>query len=95
MKTELVKIENPDAKNLIIGQSHFIKTVEDLHEALVNGVLGIQFGLAFCEDYSEPGIGGKGPIVESFMINNDRGVALPWGMIGGLLPLATDSNISL
>ena len=35
--------------NLILGQSHFIKTVEDLHEALVNAVPGIKFGIAFCE----------------------------------------------
>lgn len=49
MKTELVKISNPDGKNLIFGQSHFIKTVEDLHEAMVNTVPGIKFGLAFCE----------------------------------------------
>ncbi|MEK9143623.1 MAG: adenosine-specific kinase [Patescibacteria group bacterium] len=49
MKTEVVKIYNPDAKNLIFGQSHFIKTVEDLHEALVGTVPGIKFGLAFCE----------------------------------------------
>lgn len=49
MKTDLVKITNPDGKNLIFGQSHFIKTVEDLHEALVGAVPGIKFGLAFCE----------------------------------------------
>lgn len=49
MKTEVVKIENPDAKNFIFGLSHFIKTVEDLHEALVNTVPGIKFGLAFSE----------------------------------------------
>src|SRR3989344_7426128 len=49
MKTEIVKIINPDAKNLIFGQAHFIKTVEDIHEALVNAVPGIKFGLAFCE----------------------------------------------
>jgi len=49
MKTEIVKIKNPDGLNLILGQSHFIKTVEDLHEALVNTVPGIKFGLAFCE----------------------------------------------
>ena len=49
MKTEVIKILNPQAVNLIIGQSHFIKTVEDLHEALVNTVPGIKFGLAFCE----------------------------------------------
>jgi adenosine/AMP kinase len=44
-----VRIEKPEAVNLILGQAHFIKTVEDLHEALVNAVPGIQFGLAFCE----------------------------------------------
>ena len=44
-----VKIEKPDAINFILGQSHFIKTVEDLHEALIGSVPGIQFGLAFCE----------------------------------------------
>lgn len=49
MKTEVITIYNPDAKNLIFGQSHFIKTVEDLHEALVGAVPGIKFGLAFCE----------------------------------------------
>jgi adenosine/AMP kinase len=49
MDINLVKIEKPDAINFILGQSHFIKTVEDLHEALVNTVPGIKFGLAFCE----------------------------------------------
>jgi hypothetical protein len=44
-----VKIENPENLNMILGQSHFIKTVEDLHEALVNTVPGIEFGLAFSE----------------------------------------------
>lgn len=46
----LIPIEKPDPDlNLIFGQSHFIKTVEDLYEALVNTVPGIRFGLAFCE----------------------------------------------
>jgi len=45
----VVRIEKPEAVNLILGQSHFIKTVEDLHEALVGAVPGIKFGLAFCE----------------------------------------------
>ena len=49
MKQDVILITNPDAKNLIFGQSHFIKTVEDIHEALVNAVPGIKFGLAFCE----------------------------------------------
>jgi uncharacterized protein len=49
MELTTVTIEKPDTINFILGQSHFIKTVEDLHEALVNAVPGIQFGLAFCE----------------------------------------------
>ncbi len=49
MELKLVRIEKPDEVNFILGQSHFIKTVEDLHEALVGTVPGISFGLAFCE----------------------------------------------
>ena len=49
MELVLVTIENPDELNFILGQSHFIKTVEDLHETLVQAVPGIKFGLAFCE----------------------------------------------
>jgi len=44
-----IPIEKPADMNFILGQSHFIKTVEDLHEALVNTVPSIRFGLAFCE----------------------------------------------
>ena len=44
-----VSIRVPEGVNLILGQSHFIKTVEDLHETLVTAVPGIRFGLAFCE----------------------------------------------
>jgi len=49
MELSIVKIEKPADVNLILGQSHFIKTVEDIHEALVTAVPGIKFGLAFCE----------------------------------------------
>ena len=49
MDIKNIKIQKPDAINFILGQSHFIKTVEDIHEALVNSVPGIKFGLAFCE----------------------------------------------
>jgi len=49
MELSVVQIEKPETVNLILGQSHFIKTVEDLHEALVCAVPGIKFGLAFCE----------------------------------------------
>ncbi len=49
METSIVRIEKPEAVNFILGQSHFIKTVEDIHETLVTAVPGIKFGLAFCE----------------------------------------------
>lgn len=51
VKFSIIKLERPDdpAVNVILGQSHFIKTVEDMHEALVESVGGIKFGLAFCE----------------------------------------------
>jgi uncharacterized protein len=49
METHVVRVENPDGFNVILGQSHFIKTVDDLHEALVGAVPNIRFGLAFCE----------------------------------------------
>jgi len=47
--TDLVPIDNPDGLNVILGQTHFIKTAEDIHEALVGTVPGIRFGVAFCE----------------------------------------------
>ncbi len=49
MELSVVPIEKPESLNFILGQSHFIKTVEDLHETLVSAVPGIKFGLAFCE----------------------------------------------
>ncbi len=49
MEFQAVRIETPENANVILGQSHFIKTVEDLYEVLVAGVPGAQFGLAFCE----------------------------------------------
>ena len=49
MEFKSVPIENPSQLNFILGHSHFIKTVEDLYEAIVNTVPGAKFGLAFCE----------------------------------------------
>jgi adenosine/AMP kinase len=49
MQLLTVRIDKPDTINFILGQTHFIKTVEDVHEALVGAVPGIKFGLAFCE----------------------------------------------
>jgi adenosine/AMP kinase len=49
MELKIVKIENPGSLNMILGQSHFIKTVEDIYEAIVATVPMAKFGLAFCE----------------------------------------------
>ena len=49
MQLQTIRIDKPESVNFILGQSHFIKTVEDLHEALVGAAPGIEFGLAFCE----------------------------------------------
>jgi adenosine/AMP kinase len=53
MELTTVKIDKPGDINFILGQSHFIKTVEDIHEAMVQAVPGIKFGLAFCESSGE------------------------------------------
>jgi adenosine/AMP kinase len=49
MDMKTVKIKKPEDANIIIGQTHFIKTTEDLYETLVTSVPGIKFGIAFCE----------------------------------------------
>jgi adenosine/AMP kinase len=49
MEIKTVQIEKPEEINFILGQAHFIKTVDDLHEALFSSIPGIKFGLAFCE----------------------------------------------
>lgn len=52
-KTHVVEVPVPENCNVIIGQSHFIKTVEDLYEALVTSSPGLEFGIAFCEASGE------------------------------------------
>ncbi len=49
IELSVIALDKPDDLNVILGQSHFIKTVEDLHEALAGAVPGLRFGLAFCE----------------------------------------------
>jgi len=49
IKLTSIQIEKPEPINFILGQTHFIKSVEDIHETLVTTVPGIKFGLAFCE----------------------------------------------
>src|SRR5690349_8566297 len=68
MELKVVAIEKPDEVNVILGQSHFIKTVEDVHEALVGAVPGIQFGVAFCES--------SGPALVRFSGTDEHLVAL-------------------
>ena len=46
MELQIIKIEKPTDVNIILGQTHFIRSVEDLHEALVTSVPGIRFGVA-------------------------------------------------
>ena len=53
MEIKLLKIDMPKETNMILGTAHFIKTVEDVFEAMVNSVPGIRFGLAFCESSGE------------------------------------------
>jgi len=49
MELSTVRVEKPGDTNFILGQTHFIKSVEDLHEAIFGTVPGIRFGIAFCE----------------------------------------------
>lgn len=49
MKLDIIKLEFPEGTNIILGQAHFIKSVEDLYEALISSSTNIKFGIAFCE----------------------------------------------
>ena len=49
MELKLIPIEKPEEANVIVGMTHFIKSCEDVYEALVTSVPGIKFGFAFCE----------------------------------------------
>jgi adenosine/AMP kinase len=49
MEIKTVRLEVPEGSNIIVGQSHFIKTIEDLYEVLIGGVPAAKFGIAFCE----------------------------------------------
>jgi adenosine/AMP kinase len=64
MELKLVKIEKPEDMNFILGQSHFIKTVEDIHEAIVQTATAMKFGLAFCE--------ASGPCLVRFSGNDEK-----------------------
>ena len=79
MELKVVQIEKPEAVNLILGQSHFIKTVEDLHEALVTSVPGIKFGLAFCESSGSALVRAGGTDDELIALARRNAIALSAG----------------
>ena len=64
MQLTSVKVEFPESANVIIGQTHFIKTVEDVYEAIVGTVPQVKFGIAFCE--------ASGPCLVRVDGNDDR-----------------------
>lgn len=79
MELVIVKIQKPDEVNLILGQSHFIKTVEDLHEALVTAVPKIKFGLAFCESSGPALVRWSGTDSEMIELAKQNALALSAG----------------
>lgn len=68
MEIKVIKIDKPEDMNFILGQSHFIKTVEDIHEAIVTTAPQLKFGLAFCES--------SGPALVRYSGNDDRLIEL-------------------
>lgn len=76
-----VSIEKPEAVNLILGQAHFIKTVEDLHEALAGAMPGIQFGLAFCESSGPALVRASGTADELVQLAKTSALALAAGHV--------------
>jgi adenosine/AMP kinase len=81
MELLTVKIEKPESVNMILGQSHFIKTVEDLHEALIGSMPGIEFGLAFCEASGPALIRSSGTSEELVDLAEKNALALSAGHI--------------
>jgi adenosine/AMP kinase len=79
MELAVVRIDKPESVNLILGQSHFIKTVEDLHEALVGAVPGIKFGLAFCESSGPALVRASGTDEELITLAEQNALALSAG----------------
>ena len=79
MEITSVKIEAPPETNLILGQAHFIKTVEDLYEVLVSSVPDIKFGIAFCEASMERLVRSDGNDEELIKAAQDNALAISCG----------------
>ena len=100
MELHTVKIEKPDSVNLILGQSHFIKTVEDLQEALVGAVPGIKFGLAFCEASGPALVRAAGTAPELVELAKKNALALAAGhvfliLLGNAFPINVLNAVKL
>lgn len=92
MELKIVAIEKPDDMNFILGQSHFIKTVEDIHEALVTAVPGIRFGVAFCESSGPALVRASGTDPDLVELAKKNALALSAGhafiiMLGNVYPI--------
>ncbi len=92
MELKIVAIEKPDDMNFILGQSHFIKTVEDIHEALVTAVPGIKFGVAFCESSGPALVRASGTDPDLVELAKKNALALSAGhafiiMLGNVYPI--------
>ena len=93
MELKTVRIEKPEDMNFILGQSHFIKTVEDIHEAMVTAVPGAKFGVAFCESSGVALVRASGTDKELVELAKKNALALSAGhafiiMLGdGLYPI--------
>jgi hypothetical protein len=81
MELLTIKIEKPEAVNIILGQSHFIKTVEDIHEAMVGAVPGVEFGVAFCEASGPALVRASGTSDEMVELAKKNALALSAGHI--------------
>jgi adenosine/AMP kinase len=100
MELHTVKIEKPETVNLILGQSHFIKTVEDLQEALVGAVPGIEFGLAFCEASGPALVRAAGTSPELVELAKKNALALAAGhvfliLLGNAFPINVLNAVKL
>lgn len=93
MELEIVPIDKPEEMNFILGQSHFIKSVEDIHETMVTSVPGCKFGLAFCEASGPALVRASGTDPELVELAKKNALALSAGhafilMLGeGLYPI--------
>lgn len=79
MELKSVKITSPEDTNLILGQTHFIKTAEDLYEALVTSSPGIKFGLGFCEASAKRLVRSEGNDEELIKAAEENALALACG----------------